>query len=685
MPDATTSGAFDEIISNSEFVGGVYEMDYQTCIVETDDHIKRRICGGLPRNSLLLARMRAEMTEEKEDEDIPEPQLRDHILLLRVQGPTDLPIEAELNTARFQNIGERIVSEVKGEENAHDLDTYTKRELQKTAVEADILGTLYIEDGEIQFGSDAHTTFPSAEYLVYKPSGELLGDIINDHAANDVRKIDALKIGHVRYASSQLRSDAEQAPVEVDTSDLIGLKTAVLGMTRTGKSNTLKVIASAIHVQQPNVGQLIFDPSGEYANINQQGTAIVELQDYEELESDIQKFIYGGGDGDELESNLLDLENIEYAKSEAEQLIRSKADNVNYLDTFLSVDLVNPERVDYGSDDEGYRQQAHDRRNAAAFHAVLSRAGLRDSDYGIKFSMGEDVRECITGIAELPIEFAEVDGESDDDEPDEEIRHDGELIGKVYGGKLYLFDLDGVEALWRAVANHQSQINDANDSGNWIDEDLQAILRVLTPSGNETGYNYLAELDEFHNPQSEEASAEKIYDHLCDGDTVVVDMSNGRESVVSHQLESIVQWILNRSERRFANGADLPDIQIFLEEAHRYFAEDRFSTGNDDTYVRLAKEGAKYELGLVYATQEVSTVDDRVLANTANWIVTHLNSASETKQLADYYDFEAFKHSIRHTSDKGYARLRMNSDRFTLPVQIEEFTEEWIESVVLEA
>jgi len=50
-------------------------------------------------------------------------------------------------------------------------------------------------------------------------------------------------IGHVRYASSNRDfQNVATVPVAITPTDLLGQKSALFGMTRTGKSNTTKII-----------------------------------------------------------------------------------------------------------------------------------------------------------------------------------------------------------------------------------------------------------------------------------------------------------------------------------------------------------------------------------------------------------------------------------------------------------
>lgn len=88
-----------------------------------------------------------------------------------------------------------------------------------------------------------------------------------------------VRIGYVRYASTNRKyQNIDDIPIYIYPADLLSQKTALFGMTRTGKSNTTKIIAKSVFELRKHpsrnsnnrIGQLIFDPNGEYANENVQ-------------------------------------------------------------------------------------------------------------------------------------------------------------------------------------------------------------------------------------------------------------------------------------------------------------------------------------------------------------------------------------------------------------------------------
>ncbi len=610
------------LMQNAAIVGGIYTMGYHECVILTNDLWKAQ-AGGVPQHCFLLATaMTPGQAPNVEDEEV---------ILLRVIGPATLPAEAELVQVRAEAMRELVIDHGREEASSPSaiVDVLTRNEIQFSAIKAKILGTFYDSDEAgrslLAFGSDVETFHSASHYKVYKPYADSLA-IIGSFPEVTIQEQQAwqdgdppprrVRIGTVRYSSTNRRrrrnlgSDQDIAvPVAVNVDDFIALKTAVFGMTRLGKSNTMKTIATAVcqHAAETgqSIGQLLFDPAGEYANVNvQDQTALSQIGD-----QFVTIFRYGAAAGEAgvrpLSTNFFSDDTIEVTWSILASHLRAR--QADYLNSFLSADVIGPERQE---DDRSAFNRA--RRRRAALYATLLKADFRPhNNLSVRFVANRDVVDAVNEQLDIRNQ------DRDDDEQVPQFR--------AQRGNLRL-NANNLREFWDCLI----AARDAGaDLGNWIDAGLDAILTVYQGSVG-SGYRVLQPLRVFHSPNLTTDYAQEVLNELIQGRIVIIDLSLGTESVLQFCSERIINHIVNDAARRFAAGQDPHRIQIFIEEAHRLFNRDRMKSPEEaDPYVRLAKEAAKYRIGLIYATQEVSSVDPIILSNTSNWIVTHLNNHAE--------------------------------------------------------
>jgi len=648
-PMPTTPGTITSLINGTDEIGGVYDMGYESCTINTNDaHLEE--VGGLARTAYALA-----VPTERASGDVDTDS--GYALLLRINGRTELPDENDLERMREETSRE-MVDDTTTHAGKKAPDPLTRAEMQRVAFDADIVGTFYEQDGSLVFGSDAESVYSTVHYRVFLPDSETLSKIASfPHSPNDE---EVLPLGRVRYSSTERLGTGESAKVHFDPRDLLGLKSGFFGKTRTGKSNTMKIkaIATAIYSLKAgeSVGQLIFDPSGEYANANDQDEEALG-----ELPSDVVS-IYGwnteGRDNRRaLHVNFYDDDIIDVIWS----ITRSRLTNTsNYIQSFKQVDPVGP------SDSHGSESQRAKWRRSALY-AAFAKAGLDTPSDPISFvNVNDEVLEVIENHTNADLPRAKT----------------GAVV--LHGGNIVEF--------WETVEEQKSTINETyeqvkrdrgQDPKPWVGPQLDAILDVLVGRSG-SGYKLLEPLRQFHEPDSDGDYAAEIYRDLENGRIVIVDASVGTDSdsVMQYTAERIIRYIISRAEQRFSRGERPPDIQMYLEEAHRLFSRDHLERADDnDPYVWLGKEAAKFNIGLVYATQEVSGVHHEILANTDNWVVTHLNNDKEMNTLAKYENFDAYEHLIRNVRDKGFARVLTKSGRYIVPVQIDLFDADWIEQV----
>jgi hypothetical protein len=241
---------------------------------------------------------------------------------------------------------------------------------------------------------------------------------------------------------------------------------------------------------------------------------------------------------------------------------------------------------------------------------------------------------------------------------------------------------DWFAAIWENYDDDYFADYKRKNGHEWADEDLKAMLVFLTrktkPGGsaNVSGHLKLRSLAGLHTETVGKPFEVEIIEELRKGRIIIVDLSQGDPEVQRLYAERICRQIFADAMARFIGNQPNNFIQFYFEEAHNLFPR-KEDKDLSQIYNRLAKEGAKLNLGLIYATQEVSSISGNILKNTQNWFIAHLNNEDETKEIRKYYDFGDFTEGLVRFSasdDRGFVRMKTYSNPFVVPVQIDRFT-----------
>jgi DNA helicase HerA-like ATPase len=689
-------------------VGRPFHIDYGKLLVMTCDAWKAK-ANGIPQGTFLLAFYDGESDVEE-------------ALLLRAIAPTKLPTDDDniKSMVAYYKENMEIAGRAGVDSPQSKLDQYTKYEFSFSGLECSVLGVFYRveerdKDGNInkriEFGADVENFYSANNYKVYKATEKVLQVIVNQRDGEEIAGNETeFQIGKVRYSSSRRFQKALiDVPVWISPKDFLGKRTALFGMTRTGKSNTVKKIIQAtveisskakrnlgndtreietirnarknnptqsgLFQQEQNliqeltktfgedgspkyrVGQIIFDVNGEYANANMQdeGTAIFEI-----YKDDVVRY------------SVLEKEGFKVLKinfySEIESgfdLIKSSfaEEKGDYIKSFTAIDLSKPENYEKQirdkTSDERLATLAYDRKKAL-FLCCLYQAKfpVPDNHTRIKFNgCAETLNKLVPDV-----------------KPHEGITFDEavEWFSRIYdeSGNIDPQDTNNPFNKYKADKGHD-----------FLDEDMKALLVFLTrkskPNGTATlsGYRKLRSLIDLHTAVSHQSFETEILRVIREGKIVIVDLSQGNPLIQNLYSQRICRKLFEDSMNNFIQTKPNNFVQFYFEEAHNLFPkkDDKDLT---DIYNRIAKEGAKLNLGMVYATQEVSSISSNILKNTQNWFIAHLNNEDELKEIRKYYDFSDFTDSLIRFSasnDKGFVRMKTYTNPFVVPVQIDRF------------
>lgn len=608
------------------FVGYVLEIGYDTVTIITSDPFKIAV-GGVPRNSLLIM------------VPINYADFPLHFTLLRVLEAAPTPLSKEVQQTYFEL----------QKKSMPELDIFTQSELQWGALKTQILGMFYQhpeKKDEVEFSGDLNNFVSAHKYRVYAPDDHLLNLITNSMVSQENR----FDIGNLRLTECRLPLPNKSRPrvtVCVSTKDFMGTRTAMFGKTRLGKSNVVKLIAQSLIVtteDTKNVGQLIFDINGEYANDNPQDYSRSLRSVYPE-----RCVVYALTPKPATPSRLLKINFYEHPDRSHRilaDLLETEGRTSIYVKSFIGTEIPSLESlkniVDYG---DKIRAQ----RRILMYWAVLYKAGYDVNEHSLSRKLSFD-----------PNFKQELRSAIYQEETPPSIDSLANLVS----------ELEKIADFIRDNPNHKGLKSSSSDEPLFKADDI-AIINFLKPSVG-AGPVMIQQFRIYHDKNAGDF-AKEIIKLLDDGQTVIIDLSNANPEVMNYFSDELSRAVFMHQVNKFSNDQlDNHFVQLYFEEAHNLFP----STGDiTSIYSRLAKEGAKYHIGMVYSTQSPTTINKDLLAQTENFFVAHLASQDDVNMLAKVnIAYESLKNDILQAKTVGYIRMLTRSHRFVISVQARKFT-----------
>ncbi|MCY4354252.1 MAG: DUF87 domain-containing protein [Truepera sp.] len=684
--------------NRAKLVGSVYTISYTSAVVAVYDY-DREQAGGLPKNAFLMA---AKLDGDKS------------FILLRIQNEARLPAAAANDQTRQESI------EDSGNQGswADRLPNWVKDKISLHGLECSVLGTFIArEDGTYRYAEDIANYYAVNELMVWKPDAESLNLIVNhQHRTNDIpiaRK--AAKIGRTRFAAAD-SDNATIADFRINPTDIMKRRTAYFGMSRSGKSNGLKIVAENIYrIREDNpehrVGQVIFDLSGEYAQDNyQDGKGLHRVHETIGLPRQSEVATYGlipvdwdkcrnvmklNFFGDQIPRDWQDDQDTRLVEQALDQMLAGKEiikgimanETARYTTAFRDADLtVQPTAAgDMSAKTRYYRA-------VLAYRTALAAAGLQTPEWeptirgpGLHSMFSKDLIDALHRDKNT----------STDNQTD---YHQAATILQAAVNNQFKITWDQLITVFTALSRfiedkrghfdtfEQRYITNVSRSHeSWADPRFRAVLRIFE---SRNGPRTFQRVREQHDPGTTNDFAEAVVEDLRQGKLVVIDQSAGDPEQNQAAAERIMWRIFRSQQDRFrsvlaqhdpsappdASQATKGHIIIYIEEAHNLLPRANARDNLTTVWARAAKEGSKLNIGMVLATQAPSSVMPEILSETDNWVLSYLNSGAERRVVADYMDFADFIDQIGRVSEQGFVRIRTLSQAYTVPVQLDKFS-----------
>jgi DNA helicase HerA-like ATPase len=178
---------------------------------------------------------------------------------------------------------------------------------------------------------------------------------------------------------------------------------------------------------------------------------------------------------------------------------------------------------------------------------------------------------------------------------------------------------------------------------------------------------------------------------LENGNIVVIDTSRLMGDAELLVGSIITGTVFNRYQRYKSEGKlnEKPIMGVVIEEAPRVLGKDVIASQGHNIYSTIAREGRKFNMGLIAITQLVSLIPKTILANMNTKIILGNEMAQERAEIiaSASQDLSDDNRTIA-SLDKGEAIISSIFTKFAVPVQVplfEDYIKEYFENKGIES
>jgi len=408
------------------------------------------------------------------------------------------------------------------------------------------------------------------DVCVYRIPNDLLQKLVNSSIASQSGSINAT-LGHLRIGSSH-KGEVREVMKQVDVSNFHGRRTANFGKTGLGKSNENKVILCLLKHHFPEMGMLIFDLNGEYARQETEGTSMGLIDAFEKMG---------------VKNQVIWLTNRQVPTKT--EYYEAKPIKINFFkEPYLAIELAYQRALMEGERPPQYLEAAREGLNPetgdwtevsnkmAYVYGALIKAGLKLPSSQLFVNYDID-RYDISKISEAE-----------------------RLLGK----------------LSEKMQENNRQRRNGGDTAKGGARDLFQWAKRLS---------FLKSL---HTPEESGDFFSLAVEKAIEGKVVIIDLPTVSPELVEFLSVRLAARLFKEALRRYSSEQQKKtDVLIVIEEAHNLLQDP------SGVFYRIAKEGRKYGIGMLYSTQSPSAIPSDILAQTENFLVKHVSSEEDVKAL----------------------------------------------------